>query len=76
MKTVRWNHEKNAKLKQERGVSFEMVILAMEQGQVLDDLVHPNLQQYANQRMMIIQLGDYAWLVPYVETESELFLKP
>ena len=75
MKIVRWNHEKNAKLKQERGVSFEMVILAMEEGQVLDDLVHPNLQQYANQRLMIIKLRDYAWLVPYVETESELFLK-
>jgi len=75
MKTVRWNHEKNAQLKQERGVSFEMVILAMEQGQVLDDLVHPNPHQYANQRMMIVKLRDYAWLVPYVETESELFLK-
>jgi uncharacterized DUF497 family protein len=75
MKTVRWNHEKNAKLKQVRGVSFEMVILAMEQGQVLDDLVHPNPQLYANQRLMIVKLQDYAWLVPYVETESELFLK-
>jgi uncharacterized DUF497 family protein len=75
MKTVRWNHEKNATLKQERGVSFEMVILAMEQGQILDDLVHPNAEKYANQRMMVVKLQDYAWLVPYVETESELSLK-
>lgn len=52
-----------------------MVILAMEQGRVLDDLVHPNPQQYANQRLMSIKLRDYAWIVPYVETESELFLK-
>jgi hypothetical protein len=52
-----------------------MVILAMEQGQVLDDLVHPNPQLYANQRLMIVKLRDYAWLVPYVETELELFLK-
>jgi uncharacterized DUF497 family protein len=75
MKTVRWNHEKNAKLRQERGISFEMVILAMEQGHILDDLFHPNSQKYANQRIMVVKLRDYAWLVPYVETESEIFLK-
>ncbi|MGA7953672.1 MAG: BrnT family toxin [Gloeobacterales cyanobacterium] len=75
MKIVRWDHEKNAKLKQERGVSFEMVTLAMAQGNVLDDLIHPNSEKYANQRILVVKIREYAWLVPYVETELELFLK-
>lgn len=75
MKRIRWNEEKNETLKIERGVSFEMIIEALQNGDILDDLIHPNQSQYPNQRMMIVKINDYAYLVPYVEDSSEIFLK-
>ena len=67
MKTIRWSQEKNRQLQQERGLTFEMVLVAINRGGILDDLVHPNLIKYPNQRIMILKIGDYAYLVPYVD---------
>lgn len=75
MKTIRWSQEKNRQLQEERGLKFEMVLAAIERGDVLDDLVHPNLTKYPNQRMMVVRIGNYAFLVPYIDSPSELFLK-
>ncbi|MDQ2070108.1 BrnT family toxin [Natronospira bacteriovora] len=75
MKTLVWSSEKNQKLIKERGVSFEDVLFALQSGRLLDDLIHPKQEQYPGQRLMIVEIDDYAWLVPYVESESELFLK-
>lgn len=41
-KTIRYSLEKNEILKEQRGVSFEDVILSIEDGNLLDDLEHPN----------------------------------
>lgn len=75
MKRIRWNEGKNETLKIERGVSFQMSIKALEKGNILDDLIHPNPSKYPNQRMMIVKMNNYAYLVPYVEDSSEIFLK-
>ncbi|MEA5509177.1 BrnT family toxin [Crocosphaera sp. UHCC 0190] len=75
MKQIRWNEEKNETLQIDRGVSFEMIVKAVERGDILDDLIHPNQSKYSNQRMMIVKLNNYAYLVPYVENSSEIFLK-
>jgi hypothetical protein len=75
MKLVSWNTEKNIRLKAERGVSFEEVLSAMSHGGLLDVRGHPNNLQYPNQRMLIVRIRGYAYLVPFVETESEVFLK-
>lgn len=75
MKVVRWDLTKNEKLKSERGVSFEAVLAALDRGDILDDYIHPNQDKYSNQRLLVVQIQGYAYLVPYVETESELFLK-
>ncbi len=76
-KTVRFNSEKNELLKKDRGVCFEDVILAIEVGNLLDDIRHPNKQRYPNQDIFIIfiEMKNYVYLVPYVETENEIFLK-
>ncbi|MFM8278662.1 MAG: hypothetical protein ACKN89_17045 [Cyanobium sp.] len=37
-----WSHDKNALLIAERGVSFEAVVAAIEAGELLDVLAHPN----------------------------------
>ena len=75
MKVIRWEQAKNKKLKSERGVSFEAVLAAVERGDLLDDFTHPNQGKYPNQRILIVQIKGYAYIVPYVDTESEVFLK-
>ena len=75
MKHFAWNSEKNAQLIQERGISFERVIYHIERNDILDVIKHPNPSIDPNQRMFIVNIGSYAHLVPFVETETEIFLK-
>lgn len=75
MKQINWNAEKNQLLMSERGISFEDVLFALQSGRLLDDLIHPNDIRYPNQRMFVVEVDEYAWLVPYVENEEEIFLK-
>lgn len=75
MKRFRWNPEKNEALKAERGVSFERIVLAVEDGDVLDVLRHPNKGRYPDQRILVVAVEGYAYLVPYVEEPEGFFLK-
>ncbi|OPY61892.1 MAG: hypothetical protein A4E57_04092 [Syntrophorhabdaceae bacterium PtaU1.Bin034] len=75
VKGINWNTEKSQSLKQSRGICFEDVVFHIEKGDVLDDYSHPNQGKYSGQRIMVIGIDDYAYLIPYVETEDELFLK-
>ena len=75
MKTFNWDTEKNLKLKAERGISFEEVLLCIENGQVVDILEHPNQPQYAGQRLYVIIINEYAYIVPFVDQGDERFLK-
>jgi len=75
MKYCSWDNDKNRRLKTERGVSFEQVIFYIERGRLLDIVEHPNPERYAGQRIFIVNINDYAYLVPFVETEREVFLK-
>ena len=76
-KTIRYSLEKNEILKASRDISFEDVILALEEGYLLDDIEHPNKKKYPNQNIFIILVvvKDYVYLVPYVEDETSIFLK-
>ena len=76
-KTIRYSLEKNELLKSSRDISFEDVILALENGYLLDDIEHPNREKYPNQNIFIIliMIKDYVYLVPYVEDEKSIFLK-
>lgn len=75
MKQFNWNSEKNSLLINERGLCFEDVVFAVQQGKLLDDIAHPNKQKYPNQKIMVIELDDYVYLVPYIENGNEFFLK-
>ena len=55
-------------------VGFEECVVAIEDGRVLADIVNPN-PQYPRQRMLVLWISDYAYAVPYVETDEEIFLK-
>jgi uncharacterized DUF497 family protein len=75
MKVFRWDNEKNEWLKKERGVSFEQVVILLEQEDVLEVVEHPNQERYPGQRIAIVRINDYAYLVPYVQEGEEIFLK-
>ena len=75
MKSIDWNTEKSVALKASLGISFEDVVFYVERGDILDDYLHPNQQAYPGQRIMVVSVANYAYLVPYVENEEELFLK-
>lgn len=76
-KSIRYSLEKNELLKKDRGIGFEDIILSIEDGNLLDDLEHPNKNKYPNQNVFIIlvRIKDYVYYVPYVEDENEIFLK-
>jgi len=75
MKSFVWNDEKNQLLKRERGITFEEIIAHIMSGDILDIIDNPNQTRYAGQRMFIIKTRNYAWLVPFVESDEEIFLK-
>ena len=75
MKYFTWDPEKNQKLKAERGVSFEEVVFHIERGDLLDVLEHPRKNKYQGQRIFVVKIENYAYLVPFVEGEKEIFLK-
>ena len=75
MKPINWNSTKNQQLISERGISFEDIVFYLQQGALLDDIEHPNNDKYPNQRVFVINIDDYAHLVPYVEDRKEIFLK-
>ncbi|MDD2367195.1 MAG: toxin [Desulfuromonadaceae bacterium] len=75
MKIFRWNHEKNERLKIEREVSFEEIVLSIEEDGLLDILQHPNATKYPNQRILVVALVRYVYLIPFVEEADYYFLK-
>ena len=75
MKPFRWNAEKNETLRDERGISFESIVVAIESGGLLDVLAHPNQSKYPRQRVLVVACDNYAYLVPFVDEEEYFFLK-
>lgn len=75
MKPFRWSHSKNEALKRERGISFEVITLAIEADGLLDELRHPNTDKYPNQSVFVVAFDAYVYLVPYVEEKDYYFLK-
>ena len=71
-----WNTSKNRQLIDERGLSFERVVSAIEQGGLLDVVEHPNRRRYPEQRIYVVEIEGYVHLVPFViEADGTRFLK-
>ena len=75
MKSFRWSTEKNDALASDRGITFEMIVVAIESGGLLDVLNHPNPSKYPRQKVLVVSFDGYAYLVPYVEEDEYFFLK-
>jgi len=75
MKRFEWDREKHEILKATKGISFEEIVFHIENNGELDIYPHPNQERYPNQSVSVVVVNDYAYLVPYVESEDGLFLK-
>lgn len=75
MKYFDWNKEKSGLLKEQREVSFEDVIVALEEGKLLDIVEHQNKKKYPDQKILVVDIEHYVFLVPFVENEEKIFLK-
>ena len=75
MKPFDWSERKNKWLKKERGVSFEQVLFSIETGKPLDIIRHPNPAKYRDQRVFVVEIEGYVYMVPYVEYDEVIFLK-
>jgi len=70
-----WNETKNDKLREEREICFEDVVVAISEGKVYDVLAHPNPAKYPNQCFYIVEIQEYVYVVPFVEDDIKIFLK-
>jgi uncharacterized DUF497 family protein len=70
-----WDPKKEYWLSAERGLSFQHIIHHIESGDLLDIREHPNRDKYPNQRILIVRMDDYVYIVPYVQDGETLFLK-
>lgn len=68
-----WDHTENRKLQAERGISFERILLAIEEGGLLGVLEHPNRERYADQLLLIVAIDYYAWAVPARKQSDRFF---
>ncbi len=70
-----FDEEKNQNLLEQRGITFEQVIEAIANDKVLHDMAHPNKEKYPHQRLMIVDLDNYTYGVPYLQNEEGIVLK-
>ncbi len=73
-KIYNWSAAKNEMLVRERGISFERIVFEISIGNEVAMVMHPNQDRYPGQMISVVEVDDYVYLVPFVETESEIFL--
>ncbi len=70
-----WSKTKNEWLKKERGISFEEIVIALNEGKMVDTYKHYNQEKYPNQKVFVLEIENYVYLVPFVEDTEKIFLK-
>ena len=75
MKLFDWNLGKNEELKAQRKISFEDIVFSISRDGLMDILEHPDQQRYPGQRIFIVNVDDYAYIVPFIEDKKTIFLK-
>lgn len=75
MKYFDWSEEKNERLKAERDISFEDVVIALNEDRILEKSPHPNQKKYPKQQIYVVEINKYAYIVPFIEDEEKIFFK-
>ena len=74
---IRWDAKKSVWLKaspERGGIGFEECVVLIKAGQILDSIDNPS-SHYSEQKAFVLEINHYVYLVPYVETDEEIFLK-
>ncbi|REL33506.1 DUF4258 domain-containing protein [Rhodohalobacter sp. SW132] len=75
MRYFNWNEEKNRLLKKSRNISFEEIVLSIDSGGLLDIVEHHDQSKYPNQKLLIVEVENYAYVVPFLLSDETYFLK-
>ena len=75
MKFYSWNPDKNKLLQLERNISFEEIVFHIQSGDEIEIFDHPNQERYPNQKISVVVVEGYVYLIPFVESEEGIFLK-
>lgn len=75
MMIFKWNAEKNVILDKERRITFEEIVEMIESGAYTLEVDHPNKKKYPNQRILIVDVAGYAYMLPFVKEGDAYFLK-
>jgi len=70
-----WDPAKNEWLKAERGISIEMILFHLSQGDVWRFADHPDQDMYPGQKIYFVIVEGYIYLVPHVIEKNYIFLK-
>ncbi len=75
--TYNWSEEKNRQLKKQRSISFEEIVLCIQEDRIVTVLEHPNKERYPNQLLYLINYREQIYVVPIVINKEDqvLFLK-
>ena len=74
-KLFNWNDEKNSKLIKERGISFDEIVYCIQNKKIIGIVKKSNYKKYPDQKIFLIPINNYVYLVPFVENKNEIFLK-
>jgi len=70
-----WDNSKNKILKNERDIQFEDIVVAIENGGLVQKIKHTNSEKYSNQELLLVIINEYIYVVPSVLTKDGYFLK-
>lgn len=73
MKYFDWSEEKNTWLIKNRNISFELIVVIVQNEEYLDIVMnHP---PYEHQRVYIVAIDECVYRVPFVENDTKIFLE-
>ena len=75
MPIYEYNAEKNLKLLTERGIGFEDVIAVLNTYGALAIIDHPNIEKYPHQKMYLLKIMEYVYIVPFEKQGDKAILK-
>jgi uncharacterized DUF497 family protein len=69
-----WDPAKNSLLKETRGISFESVVVHLEQDALWKIAEHPNQLRYPRQQLLFVVIDHYVYIIPFERREDKLWL--
>ena len=69
-----FSEAKNDQLFKERGVTFYNVIDSINENGILLNFNHPNFIKYPHQKILVVNINDYTYCVPYIIIGEKYFV--